>query len=124
MLRPYHQLSLLINKRPQQLPALPVQLPRRSQVIQVPREVADQQSTVRQGARPIIEPRLERPRTLLRLHAPAPDLDLLLDLEHLRDLEDEPGDRERPLQGSARALVEIRRIANKGELLLIRISQR
>ena len=66
-----------------------------------------------QRAGPIIEPRLERARTLLRLHAPASDLDLLLDLEHLRDLEDEPRDRERPLQGGAGALVEIRRIAKE-----------
>src|SRR6266704_6731871 len=114
MLRPYHQLSLLINTRPQQLPALPVQLPRRSQVIQVPREVADQQSTVRQGARPIIEPRLECARTLLRFDPPMADLDFLVDLEHPRDLEDEPGDRERPLQRRTRACIELGGILHEG----------
>src|SRR6266566_2976505 len=128
MLRPYNPVQpsnqSSVHERPQQLPALPVQPLRRSQVIQIPRQVADEQPAMWQRAGPIIEPRLERARTLLRLHAPASDLDLLLDLEHLRDLEDEPRDRERPLQGGAGALVEIRRIANKGELLLIRISQR
>src|SRR6266849_633456 len=91
----------LVHKGPQERPALLVQQFRTLQVVQIPGEVADQQPTMRQGARPIIEPRLERARTLLRLDSPAANLDFLVDFQHARHLEHEPRDRERQLQRRA-----------------------
>src|SRR6266508_526868 len=128
MLRPYKYLPTLppslVNKRPQQLPAAPVEGLRPAKVIEVPSQVADQEPAMRQRARPIIEPRLERARTLPRLDPPAPDLDFLIDLQHPRDLEHEPRHRERPLQRRARAWTELGGITYERKLLLVRIPQR
>src|SRR5712671_3161345 len=79
---------------------------------------------MRQRARPIIEPRLERARTLLRLDAPASDLDFFVDLQHLRHLEHESRHRERHLQRRTGAWIELGGILHQGELLFIGVPQR
>src|ERR1700758_1444379 len=79
---------------------------------------------MRQRARPVIEPCLERTRTLLRLDAPAPDLDFFLDLQNARHREHEPRYCEGRLQRRAGAWVQLRRIPDERELFLIRVAQR
>src|SRR5882672_2940007 len=108
-----------VNKRPQQLLALPVQQLRLAEVIQIARQIANQQSTMWQCARPIIEPRLEGPRTLLCLDPPTADLDFLVDFQHTRHLEHEPRYRERRLQRRARTWIELGGIPHESELLFI-----
>src|SRR2546422_696948 len=70
-----------IHKRPEQVSTLSVECLGSAEVVEVTRKIPDEQPTVRQGARPVIEPGLERSRTLMRLDAPVPDLDLFLYLQ-------------------------------------------
>src|SRR5207247_2613007 len=79
---------------------------------------------MRQCARPIIEPRLDRPSTLPGLDPPTADLDFLVDLQHTRHLEHEPRHLECHLQRRARAWIELGGIPHERELLFIRIAQR
>src|ERR1051326_4369902 len=97
----------LVHERPQQLPALFIQLLRLTQLIQIAGEVTDQESAVRQRPWPIIQSGLKEPRPLPRLDAPVPDLDFFIDLQHARHLEDEPrnGERRFERRAGARAAV-------------------
>src|SRR5687768_8387593 len=113
-----------VDERPQQRPALSVERLGTAQVVQVAREVPDQQAAVREGARPVVQPGLERARALPRLDPPVPDLDLLFDLQHPRHFEDKARHGERRLQRLARIRIEIRRIADERELLLLAVPQR
>ena len=65
--------------------------------VEISRHVANQDTAVRQRPRPIVQMRLERPGSLLRLHFPLADLDFLVDVEDARHLEHEPRLRQRLL---------------------------
>ena len=116
-------LPALVHKRPQQISALPIETLRVGKMIEVTRQIADQETAVWQHARPIVEPGLKRARTLPSLDAPMPDLDFLVDLQQARDFEHESRDRQCHLQGGPGPAVEIRGIAHHGELLFLRIAQ-
>ena len=86
--------------------------------------IAEQQAPARQGTRPVVQTSHESPWPLPGVHVPAPDLDFLLDLQHLRHLQDEPSLDQRLFQRLPRRTVERCRIGDQGELLVLVIPQR
>jgi hypothetical protein len=68
--------------------------------------------------------RLERSASLPGFDRPLPDLDLLIDVEHARHLEHEPGLRERPFNGAARLRVQLGRIVDDRDLAILVVAQR
>src|SRR6266498_5537038 len=114
----------LIHERPQQRPALAVECVGIGEVVQVAGDVADQQPAVRQQPRPVVEPRLERPRALPGLHPPVPDLDLFLDGEDPRHLEHEARGDEGLLEHPPRHRSQLGHVTDERELLLLVVTQR
>src|SRR5690348_8823858 len=72
--RPLTTGHCLIHVRPEQLQALRVESRQIVDPVQIARYVPDQQPPARQGARPLVEPRLEGASPLSRCDAPGADL--------------------------------------------------
>src|SRR5215831_7805678 len=68
--------------------------------------------------------RLERPAAMNRFDSPLTNLDLLLDVDHACDLEDEARDRERILECPARFRLEQRRIFDEGHFAFVVVAKR
>src|SRR5205814_6817561 len=99
--------------------------PRRTaHVSPAPRPAADREAAGRQPPRPGVEPSLKRARALAGVAPPVPDLHLLLDRRHARDLENEPRGRHRLLEYAPRGGVELGGIAHQREFRLSVVPQR
>src|SRR5262245_45968507 len=92
---------LVISKCPQQVPTPSIHRLRIRQSVQIAGYITNQQSTLRKCTRPVVEMSLERSPAVSRLHRPVPDLDLLLDGDDARNLQDEPRLGERLLENDS-----------------------
>src|SRR5262245_44773659 len=115
---------MLVDERPEQVPAPAIELPRGSEPVQVTAHVADQQSAARQRPWPVVEMRLEAAPTLASFDPPLPDPNLFLDRHDARHLEHEPSLGDGALQRVARFGIEVGGVPYERDLVVLRVPER